>query len=121
MTDSPAPSSPPAPRLPRRLLALNIALLLTLVLISVGTLPAPSGAAQPTGRSNRDADRQARQRGEYALIAGRVQGAQVSGVYVLDSANRDLVALVWSRTRSRFEPVGYRSLVEDTRIFREGR
>jgi hypothetical protein len=54
-----------------------------------------------------------RVRGEYAIVGGETLGDNASTVYVLDSANRELVALRWNDSTKSLEGVGFRDLVRD--------
>jgi hypothetical protein len=85
----------------RRLIALNLALLAVLLLVSFS----PRVVAQPSTRA----------RGTYTMVSGRVQGFTTSGVYMLDSTNQEVLALGWDRTRDRLYVVGYRSLTADAK------
>ena len=86
----------------RALIALNAVLLAALAVVSLS----PAAEAQ---RGNRA-------RGQYTLVAGMVQGAEVEAVYVVDASNQEMVALYWDRNRNGFGPLGYRSLAEDAAI-----
>lgn len=54
-----------------------------------------------------------RVRGDYSLVGGETLGDNASTVYVLDSANRELVALRWNDGNKSLEGVGFRDLVRD--------
>ena len=97
----------------RRLIALNAALLAALAFATIaGTASAqPGGEGAALGRA----------RGDYTLISGRYQGGTAGAVYVLDASNQDILALTWDRTRDRFNIVGHRSLIEDSRVQRQAR
>lgn len=61
----------------------------------------------------------ARARGDYTMVAGRTsQGGTQQVVYVVDSANQEVVALRWDQTKRLFTGVGYRSLGGDARGLR---
>ncbi|RMH27261.1 MAG: hypothetical protein D6693_05645, partial [Planctomycetota bacterium] len=79
----------------RALIALNTALLLALAAVTL----APPAAAQ-AGRA----------RGEYAMISGQIQGREESAIYLVDTANQEMVALIWDRQRNNLLPLGRRSL-----------
>lgn len=86
---------------PRRgLLALNALLLAALGAVTF----APSAGAQ---------NAVPRARGEYSLVGGVVSGANSNAVYVLDSANRELIALLWDDSRRQINGIGYRDLAND--------
>jgi len=90
------PSGHPGRRL-RGLLALNGALLMALGAVVFG----PS------------ADAQLRPRGDYTMVAGRVNGAHSGVVYIVDTANQELIALTYDHNEKRVEGVGYRNLAAD--------
>jgi len=82
----------------RALLALNTVLLLALAAVAL----APGAAAQ-SGRA----------RAEYAMVAGQVQGREESVIYLVDTANQEMVALIWDRQRNNLMPIGKRNLIQD--------
>ena len=92
-----------APR-PKRsgLVALNVVLL---AILSAVTL-APSVDAQLSGTSNRV-------RGDYSIVGGQTLGENASTIYVMDSANREVVAMRWNDSTKALEGVGFRDLVRD--------
>lgn len=51
--------------------------------------------------------------GSYTCVGGATSGGHANVVYVLDTANRELVALQWNDTTKQLEGVGYRDLVAD--------
>lgn len=86
---------------PRRgLLTLNALLLAALGAVTL----APSADAQ---------NATPRARGEYSLVGGGVTGGNANAVYVLDSANRELIALLWDNSRRQINGIGYRDLAND--------
>jgi hypothetical protein len=86
----------------RRLIAANFVLFAILLVVMI--IPRAGADSQPTGRA----------RGNYTMVSGRIQGNTTHGVYILDSANQELVALTWERGQNRFNaPVGYRNLIQD--------
>ena len=92
---------------PVRLIAANAALLAALAVLTIVGLQSPAGA-QPGGAAQRG-------RGDYTMVSGRYQGGTSNMVYLLDSANQELLALEWNRNRNEFAPLGLRSLVDDSR------
>ncbi|HCT46510.1 MAG: hypothetical protein CMJ35_00875 [Phycisphaerae bacterium] len=86
------------------LVVLNLFLLLVLGTVML----APDVGAQIRGEIQNP-----RVRGEYALVGGETLGDNASTVYVLDSANRQLVALRWNDSSKSLEGVGFRDLVRD--------
>ena len=89
---------------PRRsgLVVLNLALLTVLGVVTVS----PRVGAQ-MGNS------EMRVRGEYTLVGGDTLGENASTIYVLDSANRELVSLRWNDSSKVLEGLGFRDLVHD--------
>jgi hypothetical protein len=87
------------------LVALNLVLLGTLGVVAL----VPDAGAQ----SGRGDFQNMRVRGDYALVGGETLGETASTVYVLDSANRELVALRWNDGTKSLEGVGFRDLVRD--------
>lgn len=51
--------------------------------------------------------------GEYTMVAGLTTSGGSHVVYVLDSANQELVALRWDQSKSAMAGVGYRNLAAD--------
>ncbi|MGP1347511.1 MAG: hypothetical protein ACTS3F_12715 [Phycisphaerales bacterium] len=94
----------------RALLALNAGLLVLLALV---TAMPNAGAAQD--------QRGARQRGDYAMIGARVQGIAESAVFIVDSANQDMVALRYDQSSKSMTPLGYRNIAADGRQASGGR
>ena len=86
------------PSAQRGLIALNVILLGVLGAVTL----APGASAQ---------DR--RQMGEYTLVGGSAQGVTGNVVYILDSANMELIAVRWDQTRKWVTGVGYRNLRTD--------
>ncbi len=102
----------------RRLIGLNIALLGVLGVVTlVGVMSSRAGAQPGTG----GAGGAARGRGEYTMVAGKIQGATTAAIYVVDAANQEVVALGWDRATSRLEPIGHRSLLDDARYLTKPR
>lgn len=107
-TQAPAqPRATPTPRSARRsgLVVLNLLLLSVLGAVTL----APGAGAQPM----RGEPQSQRVRGDYALVGGMSLGDNAATVYVLDSANRELVALRWNDSTKSLEGVGFRDLVRD--------
>lgn len=87
-----------------KLLALNGALL---VLVAGLALWPSNAAGQPNP---------GRIRGEYTMVSGKTVMGNGDAVYVLDSANRELVAMRWDQGRRSLVGIGYRNLDADTVI-----
>lgn len=87
----------------RTLAVLNGALILALGLV---LLSSPA-TAQPGGP--------ARARGEYTMVAGKTVSGSNSAVFVLDAANREMVAVRWDQTKKSLLGIGYRNLDADSK------
>ena len=90
-----------------RLVALNGALLGALALVTF----TPSAPAQ-RGGAPRETHRA---RGEYTMVGGRVLGLAESAIYIIDSANSELLAVRWDRSRQNLAPLGFRDLTLDAK------
>lgn len=106
---SPAPAAPS-----RATAALGDASNSLPISVSPGLAAAFEGVALAQG-AGRDGEGAAspRLRGNYLLVAGRIQGGSQSVVYVLDVVNQELAALRWNRAAQRMESLGFRSLTRD--------
>ncbi len=87
------------------LVAANVVLLGVLIVLSAINPAGAQSATQPPSRA----------RGEYTMVAGRVNSGGSSVVYVVDSNNEEFVALKWDSSRQTMTGIGYRSLSTDTR------
>lgn len=94
---------------PRRLAAINAALLAAVILLC---LAPPSGQAAPQPE---------RARGNYTMVSGRIQGSNTHGLYLLDAANQELVAMRWEIGHNGLVTIGYRSLITDTKASKGAR
>lgn len=88
----------------RSLILLNGALIGVLALVTI----APHAGAQG-GKRNRP-------KGQYTLVSGQVQGMTESAIFVLDSANEQLLGLKWDRSRKQLTGIGLRNLAEDAQL-----
>jgi len=86
------------------LVAVNAALALVLIGVSVSS---PAWAQARAGG--------ARPRGDYTMVSGRILGAEEAGLYILDSANQEMVCLQFDRSRQAMKFVGYRDMAADVR------
>lgn len=84
----------------KTLIAIN---LLLLAILSVVTF-APSATAQ--NQPNRG-------RGEYTMVGGGLDNGTSDGVYIIDSANSEMIMLRWDNARTRLNGVGFRDLDDD--------
>ncbi len=85
----------------RALLGVNLALLAALFAIHFAASP---GRAQ---------DAHNRGRGSYLMIGGEIQGGNANAIYILDTANEEMIAVRWDTSRSRLEGLGYRDIRRD--------
>ncbi len=91
-------------RTSRALLALNGALIALLGFVTLG----PDANAQGESRD--------RLRGEYVLVGGDIPFGNENAIYILDSANQEMVAVRWtssSGAAGKLEAIGYRDLAAD--------
>jgi hypothetical protein len=88
---------------PKGLLALNAFLLLVLAAVTL----APGAHAQAGGRPT------ARARGEYTMVSGRIVGGNSHAVYVVDTTNQEMLALLWNQSSRALDVIGYRNLSAD--------
>ncbi|MFK7758597.1 MAG: hypothetical protein AB8C13_01475 [Phycisphaerales bacterium] len=79
---------------------LNLGLAAGLVLAIVGYAGAQSSETRRVG-------------GQYICVGGATSGGYTNVIYVLDTANREVVALRWNDGTKQLDGVGYRDLVED--------
>lgn len=85
----------------RGLVALNAALLVMLA----GVTLAPEAGAQAVQPN--------RARGEYVMVGGDFGGSNSNAIFILDSANREMLTVLWDDSRGQIEGVGYRDLTLD--------
>lgn len=90
-------------RLPKGLVYLNAGLLLLLGAVTL----APSSLAQRGG---------ARARGDYAMVSGKITGSSSHAVFIVDSANQEMVAVRWNESTKGLDAIGYRDLKEDAQL-----
>ncbi len=81
----------------RGLIMLNMVLLTLLATVTFGS----------------KADAQARQRGDYAMVAGGANGTNASVVYVVDTVNHQMIAVTYDQNGKTIAGVGARNLVRD--------
>lgn len=94
----------------RPLIALNLVLLGLVAAVSVARHAGAEEAPQPT-----------RARGVYTMVSGSIQGGSHDVVYVLDTANQEMIALGWDNSKGVLGVIGYRNLVADSQNARGNR
>ncbi len=92
----------PKPGKWRGLVGLNLVLLMVLGAVSFS----PGAGAQSSDGTNRV-------RGDYAIVGGADIGGVSSVIYVVDTANGELIALSWNDSIHSLEGIGYRDLRVD--------
>ena len=96
---------------PRRgltaLVIANVALAGVLAWVELG----PVATAQPAS-----SEAAARPRGSYTLVGGEIQTGNSNAVYVIDSANQEMVVLRWEDGRNTIGGIGYRDLRADSEM-----
>lgn len=103
MTDHGSGNESVATRKPvHGLVILNLVLACGLGAVSLST-SADAQASNPVNRV----------RGEYSVVGGSTIGGISNMLYVLDSANREMIALHWDDSRKSLEGIGYRDLSLD--------
>jgi len=83
----------------RSLILLNAALLAALAAVSF----VPSASAN-----------QARVKGQYSMVTGRVQGSTPDGIFLVDGSNMRLIAATWDVSRRTLDVIGLRDLRADS-------
>lgn len=81
-------------------------------LVNAGLIAAISTAVV-VGVSGAQSDGERRMGGNYTCVGGATTGGFANVIYVVDTANRELVALQWNDTVKQLEGVGYRDLMDD--------
>lgn len=82
------------------LIALNAALLAMLMLVTL----APGAWAQAKPK---------RPKGQYVMVDGKIQGVAEAAIYVFDTANQEMLALRWDRSRKVLQTLGHRDVADD--------
>ena len=54
-----------------------------------------------------------RARGVYTMLNGTIQGGNSDAIYIVDSANQEMVVVRWNDGRSALEGIGFRNLNAD--------
>jgi hypothetical protein len=107
-------STPPRAR--RGRIAVLVAVNALLVCAAAAGLVASRAWAQPGGPGFQN-----RPRGNYLMVSGRASGVSGNLIYVIDTINREMVALRYQRAAGRLEPIAYRNLTADSAQGASGR
>lgn len=93
----------------RGLISLNVGLLVVLALLTLSPgVQARQAASRPHG--------------QYTMVSALVQGQPERSIILADSANEEMAALRWDRSRKSLVPLGYRNLRQDALLReRQGR
>lgn len=86
----------------RGLLALNMALLGVLAIVSLSP-EAGATNAQPGARA----------RGAYTMVAGSIRTGNSSAIWLVDSANQELAVLRFNDSKQQLEGIGFRDIAQD--------
>ncbi len=54
-----------------------------------------------------------RARGEYTMVSGATSAGGPQAVFIVDSANQEVLALRWNQGRQSLDTIGYRSIATD--------
>lgn len=116
-TPPPRPAARPAPGPARRgRIAVLLAVNGLLVCAAAAGLVATRASAQAGG-----AGFQNRPHGNYLMVSGRASGVSGNLIYVIDTINREMVALRYQRAAGRLEPIAFRDLTADSAQGASGR
>ncbi len=92
-----------------RALALVNAALLAGIIATALSRP----AANAQGETPADARRP---RGEYTMVSAKTNQGGPHAIWIVDSANNEMVAVRWDQSRQAMLGVGYRSISSDARL-----
>ncbi|GAB4387077.1 MAG: hypothetical protein Kow0022_18140 [Phycisphaerales bacterium] len=87
----------------RGLIVVNLLLLGVLCAV---TLP-PMATAQ---------NERTRGRGEYTMVGGELDVGNSDAIFILDSANAEMIVLRWEHSRGQLEGIGFRDLEADSQV-----
>lgn len=103
----------------RGLVIINVVLALVLAAVW-GSGPGGFGGSGANAQPGA-APGQPRPRGQYLVVSGRLNGMPANAIYLLDTANQEMVALRWERSRNDLIGLGYRSVSDDGKAAGGGR
>lgn len=83
--------------------------LIVVNLLLLGVLSAVTLPQMATAQNERT-----RGRGEYTMVGGELDVGGSDAVFILDSANAEMIVLRWDHSRGRLEGVGFRDLEADS-------
>jgi len=74
-------------------------------------------ASRTSANAQQDGQPQERRaRGEYTMVSGRTNQGGPQAVWLIDSANQELVVLRWDQTKQNLVGSGYRNLAADAKL-----
>ncbi len=73
----------------------------------------PTSAGRDPGAAWAQEAAKARQRGQFLMVSGKLQGSPSNAVYIVDTANQELLAVKWDRAGQRLQGLGWRDMVRD--------
>ena len=89
----------------RALVVINMVLLGLLAAVTFG----PTAGAQ------------VRVRGQYAMVAGRINGVDSKAVFIIDAVNQEMLVVAYNHNTKRLDGGGYRNIRADAAEILEGR
>lgn len=96
-------------RTPVRALALVNAALLAAILATALARPSAHAQGEPPAEGRRP-------RGEYTMVSAKTNQGGPHAVWIVDSANNEMVAVRWDQSRQAMLGIGYRSISSDARL-----
>lgn len=94
----------------RGLVLLNVALLVTVVLVGFGRPATAQNSGKPAEPTPN------RGRGDYTMVSGKTGSGGTDAIYIVDAANQELVALRWEPGRQTLSGIGYRDIAADAKV-----
>lgn len=89
------------------LIALNLALVVILGLVTIAPSVQASGAAAAAG--------------DYMIVGGRINGATSNAVYILDQRTGALMCFLYDRSSKKLKGLSVRSVANDAKRFSPSR
>lgn len=73
----------------------------------------PASAGRDPGAAWAQEAAKGRLRGQFLMVSGKLQGSPTNAVYIVDTANQELLSLKWDRTGQRLQGLGWRDMAKD--------